>query len=137
MEKMHSTKETSPADDVDVQIGEATDTLGPQVTATSERHGEYKRTISTRQVHVSRKTLSYPTSTLSNPELLGHFSGFQYWKWCSYCRWQRLEQRYGGRLPRIVLLLTDGPDKPVRWVRSLPMVWWPPRLLQSTKSLAR
>ncbi|KEF57301.1 uncharacterized protein A1O9_05218 [Exophiala aquamarina CBS 119918] len=52
MEKMHTTKEVSTADDIDLQVGEAMDTLGPQVTTTSDRHGEYKRTISARQVHV-------------------------------------------------------------------------------------
>lgn len=68
MEKMYTTKEVSTADDVDVQVGEAMDTLAPQVTTTSERHGEYKRTISARQIHVRLRHPSYRLQTPSNPE---------------------------------------------------------------------
>lgn len=51
MEKMDTTKEV-PSETFDVQSGEVVDTLNTQSTTLSNSHGEYKRVISARQVHV-------------------------------------------------------------------------------------
>ena len=56
MEQIQTTKEVSSLVEVDVQSGEAIDTIAPQ---TGRPQGEYKRVISARQVHVRRSPPSH------------------------------------------------------------------------------